>query len=224
MIPLRKYVSQADVQNYSNITINDSDEANDIIDLAESIIDNYVGYVKPHVIHRIHGKATGGTTLKLIDTSGDSYLGSNDDGYYRNCVLEMMSGTQAGKRRAITDSDQGDKSVTVEDEFSSAIADGDAYVIYQLAKFPRAKDVELIDNEYYKIIPEQIKQATLAQIEYIVEKGLDFFSEGVDYKSESFSKYSYTMKDGADRYLSPLARRIIRRSGLMVKRGVMTAD
>jgi len=213
----RGYITQAEVQEYCDIAITDSDEAIQRMELAEDIIDKYVGFQNSYQRYDVTGIATGGTTTSLIDTSGDSLLSSNVDGRYTRCMLQVLSGTNEGEERLITSHDTSTSTITVHKAFTSAIDSTSVYRIYQLAKFPRAKDVKVIDNVIYKFIPEQVKQATLAQVEYMIEMGDDFFNSGSDKDTENIDNYSYDIPLHINRVVAPKAREYLR--GIMNRKG-----
>jgi hypothetical protein len=93
------------------------------------------------------------------------------------------------------------------------------YRIYQLAKFPRTQDATLVNNIYYKYIPEMVKKACLAQVQYMIEMGDDFFNSGADKDSENIDGYSYKVKDGTRRMISPKAKDYLH--GIMNRKGIL---
>ena len=203
----RGYLSQAELAQYANITIVDAVEADDQISQAEEIIDAYVRQSEKFVKVRITGTATGGTTTTLIDTQ---YL-TQYDGYYTGLELEILAGTGAGKRLRITGSDKATKTVTFTPALDASINTTSVYEIYQLGLFPRYKDVLYTNDTYYKRIPEAVKRATAAQVEYIIEKGEAYFKGGAEYKSESIGDYSYTREAGSiTSLIAPKARLLLK--------------
>lgn len=220
----RGYLSHNELKQFANITIKDNDEADDVISQAEEIIDAYIRRGDKFIRNQISGIATGGTTTTLIDTSGDSHLTFDND-YFNGCEIEIIGGTNAGERRRITDYDKTTKTITVASAFTAAIDSTSAYVIYQLGFFPRVKDVFHVDSTYYKRIPEAIKRATAAQVEYIIEKGDSFFKGGADFKSESIDDYSYDRGEGSTglaAMIAPKARHFL--SGFINRIGELVAN
>jgi hypothetical protein len=205
----RQYVNENQIEEFSNITITDETEAADQANMAEEMIDLYIRRGNKHFNGEPYGKATGGSTSTLIDTSGDSHLTSYEDDFYTYCEVEILSGSSRGDKRVILSYNKSENKITVVSNFTAAIAEGDVYIIRQLGLFPRPEDVTLLDSKYYKRIPEEITRATLAQLEYIIEKGPDFFSDAVDYDTEDFKDYAYTVRKNADRLISPHARRLL---------------
>lgn len=223
----RGYLSQDELKQFANITITDAAEADDQISQAEEIVDAYVGRVNDKFIPRqISGIATSGNAGKttLIDTSADSPFNQDDD-YWKNCEIEIVGGTNEDERRKITSFVKSTKTITVDEAFPSQIDATSAYIIYQLALFPRVGDVIHISSKYYKRIPEAIKRAVAAQVEYIIEKGEGFFKGGADFKSESIDDYEYVRGDhaqGLKAMIAPKARQFLR--GFVKRIGVLKAD
>lgn len=222
----RGYLSQDELKQYANITINDSDEADDVISQAEEMIDAYVGYVSPFLDknQEADGKATGGTTTTLIDTSEDNHL-SRTDGFFKGLELEFIGGTHAGERVRITDSVKDTRTLTFSPAVSGAVDDTDVYRIYQLGKFPRVQDTLIRENTYYKWIPEAVKRAVAAQVQYVIDKGDKFFTGGADFKAESIDDYSYERADGAsgrEAMIAPKARQLLR--GFVSRIGSLKAE
>ena len=213
----RGYITKAEVESYCDIAITDDDEAIERMELAEELIDQYVGFQNKFLRYEVDGIATDGTTTTLIDTSGDSLLDSSVDGRYEYCTIQVLSGTNAGEERLIIDHDVSESTIEVHEAFTSAIDDTSVYRIYQLAKFPRAKDVKIIDNVFYKYVPEQVKKAALAQVDYMLEMGDDFFNSGVDKNSENIDGYDYEVPKSVNRMIAPKARTYLK--GIMSIKG-----
>ena len=212
----RQYCTIAELENYADIDVTDDNEAYDQISQAEAIVDAYVGRISKHIRDEFVGKATGGTTTTLIDTSDDSHI-YNDfgDNYFTFCELQIIGGTNAGQSRPITGYDKSAGQVTVDYAFSSAIDSTSVYRIHQIGKFPRNCDYDSLTENgevtYYKWIPEEIKQATLAQVAYIVELGPSFLnSDASDKISEGIGDYNY-QKKVVEAIIAPKARNILRR-------------
>lgn len=206
----RGYITKQEVENYCDIAITDNDEAIERMELAEEIIDKYVGFQNAFQRYEITGTATGGTTTTLVDDSGNTLLGGSIDDRYTYCILHIIGGTNAGEERVITAQDSDTKTVTVQKAFTNEIDATSVYRIYQLSKFPRTQDAKLIDGIYYKYVPEQVKKACLAQIEYMIEMGDDFFVSGIDKKTENIDGYGYSIPDSVRRAISPKAREYLK--------------
>ncbi len=188
------------------------------LDFAEQLIDNYVGYQNKHVAVEHRGQITAltGSDKIFADTSSNSQLNLTDN-YFKNCVIEMVSGGQAGNVRAITSSDKDDKTVTIATAFDSAPAVGDYFKIYQLGKFPRHKDVgtDPSGTIILKSIPQAIKDAVLAQVAFQAQMGDAYFAgDDSDKESESIGNYSYSRGSaGATssvKFVAPRARILLR--------------
>lgn len=229
MASRRGYLTQTELAEYANITISDSDETDDQISQAEELIDAYVGFVDSflHQSIRKFGVATSGTSTTLVDTSSDSPLLTTDDNFFKGCEIEIIGGTGEGQRRVITSSSKSGDSVTVVSAWTTTPDSTSAYRIYQLGKFPRRKDVfyDSPTETYYKSIPEAIKRATAAQVQYIIEMGADFFAgPQATFSSENLSKYGYTLADGhsgLSRLIAPKAKQLLTRNGLVNNTGML---
>jgi len=218
----RKYLTTTEAEEYADIAIQDSAEADDQISQAEEMIDSYVGFQRKHISVQYKGMATSGTTLKLIDTSNGTPLNYNEN-YFNYCEVEIVAGTNVGETRQIVSSDYSAESITVSAAFTAAIDSTSVYVIRQLGKFPREKDTftRTVDGStiYYKSIPEAVKRAVAAQLQFVIEKGVEFFAGATDKDSETIGDYRYTVKKGAERLIAPKARLILR--GIVNRKGRM---
>lgn len=212
----RQYVTLAEVSEYADIVISDNDEAYDQISLAEEMIDAYVGYQDKDIKEEYYGIATGGTTLTLIDSSTDTPLNFLDN-YFKYCEIEVIEGTNSGQVRPISDYAKDTHTITVANAFTSAIDSTSVYVIRQSSKFPRVRDSYTLNQIYYKTIPDAVKRAVMAQVQYIIEMGTDFFMDVVDFDTESLDGVSYSVRSNANRIIAPKARLYLR--GIMNRKG-----
>jgi len=197
--------------------------------LAESLIDDYVGY-QPKWLETIrHGKVTGAVGAVIYDTNTDSHLDVSDNTYDK-CVIEIIGGAGVGQRRVLNDSDKSDKSVTFAGSaFNPALDSTSVFKIYQLAKFPRRQDAYVKDDVIYKAIPEAVREACIAQVEFIIEMGADYF-EGDDSEmdSERIGNYSYSRGGGSGgqsalvKMIAPRARVLLR--GIKNRTGRLLAE
>jgi len=212
----RGYITEAELESYADIAVTDSDEAIERMNIAEELIDRYVGFQNSFMRYDIVGTASAGTTLTLTDTNSGSQINSTTENRFSYCMLEIIGGTNAGQSRTII-SNTTTGVLTVESEFSSAIDNTSVYRIYQLAKFPRSQDYKLVNSIYYKFIPEAVKNATLAQVEYMIEMGDDFFISGVDKKDENIDGYSYNIPKNVKRMIAPKSRMYLK--GIFNRKG-----
>lgn len=211
-VTLRNYLSLADAQAQlpsAAVTL-------DRIDRAEQAIDDYVGSPNRHVPDTFQGLASSSTTKSLTDTNPASQL-HIIDGYFANCVIEIIGGTGKGQRRFIEDSNYNNRSVTITDAWDTAPDTTSFYRIYQLAKFPRGEDVFSRQDglHYYKSIPDAIRQALFAQLEWMNAQGDAFFvGNSADVQSESVGNYSYSKANAGQSAmvsaLAPRARTLLR--------------
>lgn len=189
--------------------------------LAEQLIDAYVGYQEKYLPGQIQGEITSLLADEVIvDESPTSVL--NQPGIvdrYKNCIIEWLSGQRAGDTDVIRASDGDSSSVTYTGNTSQAIAVGDIFRIWQPLKFPRRQDVIVRSttlSTIYKTIPDAVKQAVYAQVEFIIEQGDDYFT-GLDSEVESENIMSYGYSRGSNsgqsaavKMVSPKARVLLR--------------
>jgi len=214
----RQYVTEDEIEQFSNIQVTDAKEAEDQMSHAEEMVDAYVGFQVKHVDDVYSGLATSGGSNYLIDTSSDSPLKVHFDDYFTYCQIEIIGGTGSGQTRNIVSSSKSSNKITVSPDWTTNPDNTSFYVIKQLGKFPRDEDAFLSsDYKWYKSIPEAVTRATLAQVEYIIEKGNDYFAGAVDYDSEQLEGYSYKVKSGRNRFISPNARNLLK--GIYNKKG-----
>lgn len=209
----RRYLSQDELEQFADIAVTDSTEADDRISQAEELIDAYVGYQVKFYDDVTTGKAvTGSTTQMTLQTSQQNSRQAN---YYEGMELEIIGGTGKGQRTTITASTYA--GVVTFETLTNTAGAGSIYRIYQLGKFPRPKDVwydsESGDNTYYKQIPEAVKRAVAAQVEFEIQMGTSYFtSDKSNITSETIGDYSYTRDSGAnlDRLIAPKAQQLLR--------------
>lgn len=211
----RSYLSQSELAQFANITITDATEADDQISQAEEMIDQYVGAQQRFYPYTLNGKAvSGGASTITLSTLHQNTMQID---YLKWCEIEIIGGTGAGQRRKITGQTYAGV-ITVDSAWSTAPDSTSVYKIYQLGKFPRPKDVffdgDTTPNQYYKSIPENVKRAVAAQVEFIIEMGSRFFSsDQIEKQSESIGDYSYTNAanyQGVSRLIAPKAKMLLR--------------
>ena len=228
----RQYATIAEVEEMADVTSVDNTEFEDRISQAEELIDAYVGFQEKSLNRILQGKATSATTNTLVDTSSDTPL-DYDDNFLTFCVIDIIGGTGAGQRRYINASDKDTKSITVSSNWSTVPDSSSIYKIYQLGKFPRLeKDVffEQDESKYYKSIPEAVKRATAAQVQFIIEMGDDYFAgDDAEMDSERILNYSYSRGSGGGasqsavvKMVAPKARVLLR--GIKNRTGRLIAD
>lgn len=232
MTSRRQYLSQAELVEYAEIQITDATEADDRISKAEEIIDAFVGPQKqflPRASWDIQGLVSAivgnsNNQFKLEARHQNVY----QQNYFTFCWLEIQGGAGIGQRHKIVQS-LYDGTITIEDTFSPVIDTTSFYRIWQLGHFPRQLDVyfDAIHTpiQYYKHIPEEIRRATAAQVEYMIEQGDDFFAgDDVFKNAERMGNYQY-QKDrqgsgtGIDQLIAPKAKWLLR--GYKNRRGSM---
>lgn len=215
----RGYLSAEELEQYSDIEVIDDDEAADQISQAEEIIDSFVGYQQKFLQSEFRGLVASvpTTTSFTIRTLDQNQFENN---YFKGCEVEIIGGTGEGQRRRITQSTKAGV-CTVEQAWTVTPDVTSYYAIYQLGKFPRYCDVDLYSDSapftYYKRIPEMVKRAVAAQVQYIIEMGDKYFSTDQSEKqSESIGDYSYSNGgqgsggSGLHKLIAPKARMYLR--------------
>lgn len=221
MASRRKYVTAAEVNELCGTTPTDMQ-----ISEAEELIDNYVGYQQKFLRIDVTGLAAAGTAT-TITLQANGQQNAYQANHFTNCEIEIIGGTGAGQRRTIASSTYAGV-ITVDTAFTTQPDSTSFYRIYQLGKYPRAKDVVYDGNsslKWYKSIPEAIKRATAAQVEYMIEMGDKFFAnDKSEMNSENIGDYSYTRGSGGeggsiDTLISPKAKQFLR--GYRNRKGVI---
>lgn len=216
----RHYIETTDVA--------DSTEAQ--VALAEQLIDDYVGYQPRFYEHEVSGKVTGAVGSVIYDTNDASPLFVTDNTYAK-CVIEIIGGSGVGQSRVLTASDRDDRSVTFTGSaFNPALDATSVYRIYQLAKFPRRQDSRTPSGEsvFHKYIPQAVKEATIAQVQYIQEMGDDYFlGEDSEMEGERLGNYSYSRggsggQSALVKMIAPKARILLR--GIKNRTGRLIAE
>lgn len=217
----RGYLSQDELKQYADITISDSPEAEDRISQAEEMVDAWVGYQEKFMDHAIQGLGSAGAadTITLESTQQNSF----DIDYFKLCQIEIIGGTGAGQIRKITTSTKAGV-LTVDENWDTNPDSTSFYKITQLGKFPRRGDVithmESGVTTYYKSIPEAVRRAVAAQVQYMIDMGDNFFStDKSELESESIADYSYSRKAGSHMLIAPKAKLLLR--GIKNRMGIM---
>lgn len=186
--------------------------------LAEALIDDYVGFQPKFYQHDCVGTVSASLAGKVVDENSNSPLFVTDN-TFSHCVIEIIGGSGVGQSRVITSSSQDERSVSFEGAaFNPALDDTSVYRIYQLAKFPRRQDSKTPSGEsiFYKFIPDAIKNATIAQTEFVIAMGDDYFTgDDSEMDSERILNYSYSRGGNAGqsaqvKFVSPQARVLLR--------------
>jgi hypothetical protein len=227
MASTREYLSQEELEQFADITITDSTEADDQISMAEELIDQFVGFQRKFIEHTIRGMLTaGGTTSHTLQSD---QLNQYDEDYFKGCYLEIIGGTGSGQRKKITASTKA--GVLTTETFTNTTSTDSFYKIFQVGKFPRKCDVFHdtlnVTDKYYKSIPEAVKRATAAQVEYRINSGEGLFtSDKADMERERIGDYEYektvgSSKGGAgvNKLIAPKARVLLR--GITNRKGTI---
>ena len=220
----RGYLTVAELEEFADISVSNEAEAYDQISQAEELIDRWVGPQNKAVTAVFVGKLTAVAGSVLTDTSSDTQLDVTDN-YFQGCVIEIISGTGSGQIGRIVSSSSTNKSVTLSEDLSTAPDATSVYKIYQLAKFPRDTDRVTLDNVYYSTVPDAVRRATAAQVQYAISQGSAFFaSDSPMVESESIGNYSYSKSAGASSFsklIAPRAKTLLR--GIINRTGELIA-
>jgi len=189
----RQYLTLDELAQYADITINNNDEAYDQISQAEEIIDSYAGYQHKSMPYEVTGVVVSATstTLRLETLDNNTY--QND--YFLFCRVKIIGGTGSGQERTISGSTYAGV-ITVADAWDTTPNNTSFYLIYQTGKFPRYQDMHYYATQepyrYFKHIPEAVKRATAAQVQYMIEMGADYFAtDKFKINSEQIGDYRY---------------------------------
>lgn len=215
MASKRGYLTQDELAEFAEINITDEEEADDQISMAEELIDDYVGPQRRFFHNPITGmiSAISGDNKFTLDSNFKSSYPYVDQ--FVGLFVEIIGGPGIGQMKKITASSV-DGELTIEGTFGTAVTIASFYKIFQLGKFPRIEDVHFNSYEtphrYYKSIPEAVKRATAAQVEYRINMGDSFFASGGEEVSERIGDYSYSRKNpgGTQALIAPKARFLLR--------------
>lgn len=211
----RKYCTISELEQYADITVTDNTEAEDQISQAEEMIDDYVGYQEKWLRESHTGKvsAVDGLTFTLEADVISAFANTID--YFKDLHVEIIGGAGIGQTRKITASAITGV-LTIDTAFSPVIDTTSIYKIYQLGKFPRKRDTflnsKVSPNQLYKYIPEDVRRAVAAQVQYMVEMGPAFFASNGESVSTSIGDFSETRKTGGGvkALIAPKARHLLR--------------
>lgn len=226
---LRNYLSISELETLGGLEVLDDTEALRQIARAEAAVDNYVGNQLLAIDGSYTGKITAVDGKTIFDTEGSSHLTLND-GYFAGGVIEIVSGTGKGQARAIESSNKDARSITTVDDWDTAPDTTSYFKIYQLGSFPRYEDAYTSADGlfHFRSVPDAIKQAVVAQIEYSIAQGEGFMNgDDSSFTSEKIGNYSYSKGDGSGSYAgvtltSPRARNLLR--GFKRSIGELQAD
>ena len=210
----RAYLSQDELEQYADISITDATEADDKISQAEEIIDAYVGFIDKFMGNDLLGVvgAVSATSITLQTDQCSIY----EADYFKLAQIEIVKGTGVGQRRTITGSTKA--GVLTVPAWETNPDTSSLYKIFQHGKFPRPDDVDYFSSgttqTYIKHIPENVKRAVAAQVEYLIAMGETFFKTNeAELQSENLGDYSYTKGEGAvgiQTLIAPKAKLLLR--------------
>lgn len=199
MASRRQYLTIAELEEYADINVTDSGEAYDQISQAEELVDAYVGFQTKAVCETVQGRVASATSTSItLETTRHQNVYQGN--YFVYCEVEIIGGTGAGQVRSITGSTYAGV-ITVASAWDTTPDSTSYYKIYQLGKFPRQKedyfDGDATPQIYVRSIPDPVKRAVAAQVQYMIEQGASFFvSDNSSLQSESIGDYSYNRGNG----------------------------
>lgn len=213
MASRRGYLTQAELAQYADITITDTTEADDQISQAEELIDSYIGAQHKFLPNDVTGLVASAAADTF--TLEEGYRDYDQD-YFKGCEVQIIGGTGEGQTRTISGNGYNNGVVTISTSWTTTPDTTSYYRIIQLGKFPRYRDVEFFnragDPRVFKWIPENIKRATAAQVEYIVKMGTAFFTtNNTSITREQIGDYEYEKSGtGRDSLIAPKAQLLLR--------------
>lgn len=233
MDTLRGYLTVSELNTLENLSVSTSDDAENAtykarINKAEAYIDQVAGFhTKAHkgVEYQDTAQAGAASTITLSVADNGAY---NRVDQLRHMVVEIVAGTGAGQIRAITGNTTAG-AATVHKAWETPPDNTSYYHIYQLGKFPRAKDRhhDADNNRDVFIIPRQLKEAVAAQVVFITEMGDDYFdTDESAMGSERIGNYSYSRggSGGSSNVgvIAPRAKQLMSAHGLINRTGTIT--
>lgn len=221
----RNYLTEDELEQFADITVTDETEALDQISMAEELIDAYVGPQDSHLKYPLEGKFASVASAASM-TLESKHQNSMQNDFLEGCMIEIIGGTGKGQRKRITASTYAGAITT--ETFTTAPTSSSIYKIWQVGKFPRVEDVyfdgQNSPNTYYKQIPEEVKRATAAQVEFRINMGDAYFAtDKSELQSERIGDYSYTKagQEGKpiDALIAPKAKELLR--GIRNRKGAI---
>lgn len=222
----RGYLSKAELDNLAPGVTGTDDEKIALIDRAEALIDSYIGHQDKAVNMEIRGVAVSGDTDKL-QLGGNEVNKTSGANYLKGCAIEILDGTGEGQVRIIKSQSLAGE-IVVTKNWDTQPDDTSYYRIYQVGKLPRqgkdlTNDTVNGENRYFRVIPTAVKQAVAAQVEYIQQMGLEYFTGGdSNMQSESSDGYSYTRGENGTSgkgLVAPAVRSLLAGSGIINRTG-----
>lgn len=227
MASRRQYLTQTELSQYADITITNAAEADDQITQAEEMVDAFVGFQDRAVGEEYKGRvssASANTFGLELQRQANTFQGN----YFIYCEVEIFAGTGTGQRRTITGSTYAGI-VTISSNWDTNPDTTSYYRIYQLGKFPRCQDEYfdglVVPQIYTRSIPEAVRRAVAAQVEYMINMGPGFFASDSTMKQmERIGDYMYNkgtgLLSGSTELIAPKAKQLLK--GIINRKGVMT--
>lgn len=225
MAQKRQYVTAAEVNEDFGFTPTDVQ----ICD-AEELIDWYVGPQQKFFYRTLVGLNAGGniaTGIRLQSNQQNIYYPD----YFKYCWIQIIDGTGAGQLGLVASNDKlGNLTLDASEQFTTPVDSTSYYRIYQLGKFPRTQDT-IFDGfntpqKYRKWIPDAVRRAVMAQIEFMNKMGANYFNTDTSgMASERIGDYAYqrgSAAQGKEAMIAPKAKTYLR--GIMNRKGEMSVS
>lgn len=180
----RRYLSFAELEQFADIRITNEQEAKDRISQAEELLDAYLGFAEKFLKRELL------CVVKSVDGKNIEIDKNYKSGFLTYTSFEVLKGGGQGSRNEIEDNED-DKITCV--ATPTDVEEGSVLRIYQLGKYPRAKDCQIFGQSWIKTIPEEIRRGVAFQVAFMIEQGDEYFNTDVSAKtSESIGDYSYS--------------------------------
>lgn len=153
-------------------------------DIDKVIASFYEGVNRPFLLGRpsVYSAVLTSTQATVTD------LSPINDGYWSRTVLEILDGSNAGLKIFI--SNNSSNILTFNSE-QAGLSETSNVKLYQEAKIPRNQDTLAKGTDYFKSIPEFIKQAVALQYQYRITEGQNLMNKQ-KVKSYGIDKASYS--------------------------------
>jgi len=187
MNSLRNYLTKEQLVERINLNLGDVNEI--MLQQAETDIDNALAYFSAGAFRKCFVNKVIYENVTLTATSATIPNQAFTNGYLAYSVMEILSGSDVGKRIAI----KGNTSNVLDflDSFVGLTGTVDVS-IYQVGKFPMLRDVMAGTNKVYKTIPEFVKQAVALQYQFLGVKQTEI-SSAQKIISEELDEANYTV-------------------------------
>lgn len=225
MAQKRQYVTAAEV--FEDFAFTPTDVQ--ICD-AEELIDWYVGAQPKFFPSMLVGLNSGGSSTSSVKLQSNQQNVYYPD-FFKYCWVQIVDGIGPGQVALIASSTlAGVLTLDSTENFGVAVDNTSYYRIYQLGKFPRTQDTLFDDfntpQKYRKWIPDAVRRATMAQLEFMNKMGANYFNtDTIGMESEKIGDYAYkraSVAQGKEALIAPKAKSFLK--GIMNRKGEMSVS